>query len=290
RRRVAALRAIETLPPAISVQSALQAVLSARGLAMNADELLGAWDLAPVRARRPSEISRAELRSVSLALALSDERASVLALYEPLATGLPRERVLETLRRLAGSVVILSLTSSLDDARALGAMWHVLEAGVLSPARQEAFTLASGSSKTLVVRAADARKLAARLAQEAAISAVSWDERRSQSELSISGSDAAAMCDALLRVSLEHELPLESVSPLVPPLEAVLAARAGLVRSAYENAAARHAPAGAIFAPSPYQTGAGYQSPSAPAPSAQSLGLAGPAASQAAPGQEDPKP
>ncbi len=287
RRSVAALFAAETLPPAASVEAALTSLLAARELTLGAREVLQRWELESYAKRRPAELAPAEVRGLALGFALCDERAQVLALFEPLATALPRVRVLEALRRRSAEAAVMVCTSSLEDARALGGQWLVLDGGALSVAAAEAFTH-GGAPKTIMVRSSGARRLAALLAAEDAVSAVHWDEQRAPSELWLSGPDASALGAALSRVALQSEVALDWVSPLVPPLEAVLAARAGLVQGAYEAAYRRAqamAPsvAPAVFAPpppAPHVPAAPYQSPSAPAPGTQTVSLGGPEKSE----------
>ncbi len=280
RRAVAALLANEALPPARSVQAALQSLLDARELRRGAAELLGEWQLESWASRRPSELAPGETRSLALCLALCDEQSQVLALFEPLASGLERRRVIEVLRQRSKDAAVIVCSSSLEDARELGGRWLVLDGGTLSAATPEAFT-ESTAAKTIVVRTRSARRLAALLSGEQAISAVTWDERRAPHELALSGPDASALGTTLARLSLENELVLDSVAPLVPPLEAVLAARAGSVQGAYEAAYRRAqvmAPAAAppIFASAGHAPPAPYQSPSAKAPEPQSVNLDGP--------------
>ena len=264
RRQVVTLRALESLPPAPRVQTAIELVLAARGMALGARELLERWHLADWAERRPNELSTAEQRAIALAIGLGDEQARVLALYEPLATALPAERVRTELLQRAASAVVLAATASLDDARSLGGSWFVLEAGVLD--RSATDVLGHGlTNKSLLVRCAEPRRLATLLAADASVSAVEWDEQSAPHELCLHATDASALALLLTRTALEHGIELELVTPLSPSLDALLAARAALMQKAYEVAYQR-AQAPVFAAAVPYAAPAEYQSPAAPAP------------------------
>jgi ABC-type thiamine transport system ATPase subunit len=234
RRAVAALRAFEALPPGRSVEAALELLLAARGLSLKPRELLERAGCADWATRRPEELLPAESRRLFLGLALSDTQARVLCLYEPLAAGIPQRTVLSELRARAESAVVLSLTSSLMDARALGGTWYVLDGGVLSPSPG---TLGDGApSRTLLIRSPGARALATLLSADPNVTAVDWDERSSDRELRVSGADPTLLARSIARVARAENISIEALLPALPSLEAVLADRAGRLQGAYENA------------------------------------------------------
>jgi hypothetical protein len=272
RRLGVTLRAVESLPPATNVSAALGLLLAARGLALSARELLERWELGAWASRRSESLSPAELRALALTIALADERAEVLVLYEPLATGLPSGRVREALAQRAVTAAVVVLTASLDDARSIGGYWYLLDAGTLLPAHPNATLHGLARQHVLVVRSPDARRLAALAAADPSIAAVEWHEPRDPHELRLHGRDAGALALALTRLALDHGVRLELVAPVSPSLDALLVAQRALVQQAYEAAYQR--PAAPIFAtpaplsaaapaPAPY---AEYQSPGTAAP------------------------
>lgn len=85
RRRVVGLAATEHLPPAASVVGALATLLRLRGSSTRAEAALEALSLDPLAHAAPEDLGPGERRGVALALALADERAEVLLLFEPLS-------------------------------------------------------------------------------------------------------------------------------------------------------------------------------------------------------------
>jgi ABC-type thiamine transport system ATPase subunit len=233
RRRVAALRANEVLPPGESVATALATVLAAREVSARLDEVLARSGHFELEARSTESLRPAEARSLALAVALADTRAEVLALHEPFASALSRSDLLAELRSRAESSVVLVTTASLADARSLGGSWYVLDAGTLSVAPA---AIRGGRTCRLRVRSRQARRLAALLSADPSVSAVTWNERRSPVELLVSTPDPAAFGHALARISNSESIGVDALVPVAPPLEAALAERAGYLQGAYEGA------------------------------------------------------
>jgi len=96
------------------------------------DAMLESFRVAPLRARRPSEISGGERQRVALARALVTDPC-VLLLDEPLAAldAVTKSRIVEDLRawNLAHQIPILYVTHSREEVFALGERVVVLEAG-----------------------------------------------------------------------------------------------------------------------------------------------------------------
>ncbi|HYP90900.1 MAG TPA: hypothetical protein VEQ59_22190, partial [Polyangiaceae bacterium] len=99
RRKIAALLADESLPPARTVADSLGQALAARGdrTAEKPARLLADAGLTHLLTLAPATLGQRELRSIALALALSHDAAELLALHEPLATHVPAAFVLARL-------------------------------------------------------------------------------------------------------------------------------------------------------------------------------------------------
>jgi ABC-type branched-subunit amino acid transport system ATPase component len=233
RRRVAALRAVEALPPGSSVAAALAVALAAREATARPDEVLARSGHVELGARSAASLRPAEARSLALSLSLSDTRAEVLALHEPFATSLTRSELLSELRVRAESAVVLVTTASLADARSLGGAWYVLDAGTLSLAPA---AIRGARTCRLRVRSPQARRLAALLSGDPSVSAVTWNERRAPAELLVSTADPAAFGRTLAELTSAESIAVDALVPVAPPLEAALAERAGYLQGAYEGA------------------------------------------------------
>lgn len=137
RRRVASLRAIETLPSAPTVASALNLIAQFRGLPCQGPEWLkavGAQSLAP---RRPESLQPIEGRLVGLAVALAIAEPELVVLYEPLAFEPPvvRQSLLACERHARRVPVLWVLCGDRVDSR-LGRPRATLAGGVWSESAQ----------------------------------------------------------------------------------------------------------------------------------------------------------
>lgn len=241
RRRLAALFADEVLPPATSVRDAVAKALAARGAAPEeAERLLERAGLFALIAQSPAMLDQRELRSVALALALAHDGAELLALYEPLATLLAPSFVhAEMMRHLTRGALVLYATTSPADASTLGGHLFTVELGRLQP---DAITprLGVGPWQRVLVEASDARALA-RLLHDAD-STLSTELGRAEGVLVVTGPALDVTVAAVIAAARKSNIELVRIEPAVPPVEALMAARAGFARGAYE--AARMAAAG----------------------------------------------
>jgi ABC-2 type transport system ATP-binding protein len=238
RRRIGSLLAEETLPPAPTVSGALALALRARNDAKAPAQVLedglSGWS-----ERRADSLSSAERRRLALVLALSLPEPLVLALHEPLAAaGSERARVAELLaeRAKTGTCVVAS-TASPRDASDLGGSAVLLERGrfVRHPEQPLALHLAPGTVPEIRVKSSDARRLAAELAQNAAVTGLVRTEE-SGSELLVSGPDPELVALAIARASQRANAPVLALQCSLPELDVVRAASDGLTRAAYEAA------------------------------------------------------
>jgi len=242
RAKIAALLADETLPPARTcVQSVAQA-LAARGASggdaarVLAEAGLSAWADTPTLA-----LGDRETRSIALALALAHERAELVALHEPLATSLSKQYVLEALdRHTARGAIVLAVTTSTADAMLLGGSWLCVELGRIRATVGVTPRLGIGPWQQVLIEVSDAQSLAQLLhASALGLSAEVGSEPR---QLKVTGPALDVTVRELIGLCRAHGIEVHRVSATVPPVEALLAARAGFARGAYE--AARAAAAG----------------------------------------------
>jgi ABC-type thiamine transport system ATPase subunit len=278
RRRVAALLGEEALPVARDVTLALGLVLRARDDARSARELLQQFGLAELGQRSPTQLSAPERRALALALALSHEKADVIALYEPFAASAhlreaPLSRALE--RAEQRGAIVLVCVHDLEDARRLGGSVLVLDPNGLVPLPEAAAP--GGVIVDLRAKADRARELAASLAADPAVTGVRFDERREPGVIELSGTDAEALASSLARHAVERGVALSEIRVGAPPLEALLAARAAVARRYYEASYASIAPP--VAAPVPAPSGAPAWAPyvpetqTAPRPPDQSVAM-----------------
>ncbi len=240
RRRIGALLAVERLPGGDTVKRVVARVLALRGAAGgSATHVLEACGLAAWSSRRTGTLSPLERRAIALALALSVEDPRLLALFEPLAAGVERARVLASIREhvTRGACVVCVTGSARDAAEMSGTVW-LLERGTFTrrPQPPLARDLAPGIVPDLIVRTSDPRRLGARIAIDAAISGVDWDERVAPNELRVRGVDPDAVALAVMRAAHEGDIHIDAITQTLPALELVQAATAGLARGAYDAA------------------------------------------------------
>lgn len=236
RRKIAALLAEEALPLAKTVELSVAKALSARGgSAATANDVLAAAGLARLADLSPGALGPRETRSVALALALAHETAELLLLHEPLATLMPASIVLARLdQRSANGAIVLSATTSAADATTLGGRWLCIELGRLSALPGPTPRLGAGPWQQVLVETRDARTLA-RLLHDSP-HGLSTELDASADSLKVIGPALDVTVKALISIAREHQLELRRIEPAVPPVEALLAARAGFARGAYEAA------------------------------------------------------
>jgi ABC-type multidrug transport system ATPase subunit len=233
RRRLAALVADDALPPAASVAQSIGRALGARGTtAEGAVRLLEASGLAHLAGHAPRALGPRETRSVALALALAHDTAQLFALHEPHTTLVPSSHVLDELdRHAARGAIVVTATSSSADANLLGGAWLCLELGRLRASPGPSPRLGAGPWQQLVVDAADARALSAAL-HGSPLGLTT--EQTSATQLKVSGTTLDETVREIARLAREHGIELTRIEPALPPVEALMAARAGFARGAYE--------------------------------------------------------
>jgi ABC-type thiamine transport system ATPase subunit len=233
RRQVAALFQEEALPPAPTVERSVAKALAARGAASSgAGQLLVDAGLAQLASLSPGTLGQRETRSVALALALAHETAQLLALHEPLTTLVPASFVLARLdAHTARGAIVLTATTSPADATALGGHWLCVELGRV---RWETATprLGAGAWQQVVVETQDARALS-RLLHDSP-HGLSTELGASPGLLKVTGPALDVTVAELSALARQHQLELRRIQAAVPPVEALMAARAGFARGAYE--------------------------------------------------------
>ena len=235
RRKLAVLLGEEVLPPAQSVLQSVKKALTAQGLGdSGAARLLESAGLSELAELAPASLSPRETRSLGLALALGHERAELVALHEPLATLVPPAFVLERLDQLtARGAIVLSTTTSAADASALGGQWLCVELGRLRAAPEPgAPRLGAGPWQQVLVETNDARALSQLLHDSP--HGLSTELGSSADSLKVTGPALDVTVQELIALARQHELELRRIEASVPPVEALLAARAGFARAAYE--------------------------------------------------------
>jgi ABC-type multidrug transport system ATPase subunit len=268
RRRIGALLAEESLPPALTVSRALGLALGARNDPQKPEQLLEEAKLSAWAGRRTDSLAPAEQRRLALLLAVSLRGPAGRALYEPLpVAGNERERVTELLaKRADGGTVVLAATASPRDASELGGSVLLLERGrfVRHPEQPLAVNLAPGTPPQVRIRCSDARRLAAELAKDPAVTSLHCSEEPG-SELLVSGPNPDVLALSIARAVQGSEVAVLALQCSLPAIEAVHAASEGLMRGAYE-AAQRAAYEAAVRAAPPYPVPS--PAPAPPAPSA----------------------
>ena len=252
RRKIAALFAEEALPPASTVIGSVGKALAARGAAPDsAATLLSQAGLGHLGGLLPATLGQRETRSIALALALGHDSAELVVLHEPLATLLAAPFVLTALdAHTARGAIVLSVTTSPADATALGGSWLCLELGRLRAAETTTARLGAGAWQQVLVETNDARALAQLLLDSP--HGLSTELGASAESLRVAGPALDITVQTLIELSRKHELEIRRIEPAVPPVEALMAARAGFARGAYE--ASRSAALGGA-PPSGYGTG-----------------------------------
>lgn len=236
RRRVAALLAEEALPPAASLQQSVSKVLAARADGQkNAEQLLEDAGLGRLAALRPSSLSARETRSAALAVALAHPSATLLALHEPLATTVAPAFVLARLdEHTARGAIVLTATTSPADATLLGGAWLCVELGRVRATLGAAPRLGSGPWQQVLIETPDARLLSQLLHDSP--HGLSTELGASAQSLKITGPALDVTVQEVIALARRHGIEIQRVEAAVPPVEALMAARAGFARGAYEAA------------------------------------------------------
>jgi thiamine transport system ATP-binding protein len=233
RRQVAALFADEVLPPAKTVLSSVGKALSARGASSAPAQLLADAGLSQLAEVAPRALGPHETRSVALALALSHDGAALFALHEPLTTLVPAELVLERLdEHTARGALVLTATTSPADATALGGQWLCVELGRLRSLGSTTPRLGSGPWQQVLVEASDAAALSQALRQSP--HRLTTELGSAPGALKVKGPALDITVHELITLARQHDIELYRIEAAVPPVEALLAARAGFARAAYE--------------------------------------------------------
>lgn len=234
RRKLAALLAHEALPPARTARASVEKALAARGEPpARAGEILEQASLAHLGELAPAKLGTRELSSIALALALSHRSAELLVLHEPLTTQIPPGFVLAGLdEHTARGAIVLTSTASAADAVALGGAWLCLELGRVRSGTSEAPRLGAGPWQQVLIETTDARRLSQLL--HAAERELYTELGGSAQSLKIMGPALDLTVKEVIALAREHGLEIQRIEAAVPPVEALLAARAGFARGAYE--------------------------------------------------------
>lgn len=233
RRGIAAACANDQLPDARSVADSLGLALRAQGDTRSALSVLDAAGLTRLAGRRSSEIAAREAGGLALALALSHPKPTLVALHEPLALLgiLSEEFVLQSLARCADAAAIVLCTASrLEDAARLGGALSALDRGTWLESARARPPL---SQVTLRVQTPEPRRLAARLSEAPELSAVEWAGGQ---ELLVRGAELEAISRCVVANARAEAIRISALRCDPPPLEALVAARAGLAQAASERA------------------------------------------------------
>lgn len=256
RARLAALCEEESLPPARTTLQSMALVLAARGSAVGdasrilTDTGLSHWADSPL-----SALDSRATRSVALALALAHDHSALLALHEPLATDVPRQYVLDALdRHTQRGAIVLCTTTSSGDAMLLGGSWLCVELGRLRATPEPSPRLGAGPWQQVLIEVSDAQSLAQLLHASALGLATELGSEARQ--LKVTGPALDVTVRELIGLCRTHGIEVQRIVPVVPPVEALLAARAGFARGAYE--AARQAALGSTAAGSYTHQPGGY--------------------------------
>jgi len=233
RRGIAALCAVEQLPPARTVTDALTTALRARGDARSARAVLDAGGLGHFAACRSATLSPREQRALAGLLALTHPAPSVLALFEPLTLIgiLSEDFVRQALTRATSAgALVLSSATRVEDALRIGGTLSRLERGTWLDPSNAYQPLAE---VTLRVRTPEPRRLAARLAEAPEVRAVEWSGGQ---ELLVRGADLTRLAEHVVASARSEAIHIEALRCQPPSLEALTAARAAATQTWYERA------------------------------------------------------
>jgi hypothetical protein len=204
---------------------------------------------------RPEKLDSREIRSLALALALAHDSAELLALHEPLTTLLPTSLVLGALDRFTSrGALVLTTTTSPADATVLGGRWLALELGRVHSSNPEGMRLGPGAWQEVLVESPEAPRLMQLLHESAPDLAI--DSGGAPHALKLKGPALDDTVRRVIELARKRDLEIVRIEAAAPPVDALLAARAGFARAAYE--ASRSAAFGAA---APRPTTEGGQAP-----------------------------
>ncbi|HMJ53674.1 MAG TPA: hypothetical protein VK540_16425 [Polyangiaceae bacterium] len=253
RARIGVSLEIPCLPRARRVSDLLHRVDALRG-GRTAAEALSEFGLAHWADRKMVGLSRRDLRSLELLIAVSTPDPVALALTEPGAdtSSLDRNVLRAALSRAAeGGACVIVATASMGDAVELCRTIHVLERGNIArwvPV-DEAGALSPGRSLALRVEVDLPRLLVATLADDPAVIGIDWDQQDHRSTLTVRGDDLDRLALAVARAASTAGARVRSIAPVAPGLDEVRAAASGLALAAYHAAYRSYAAPAAEPAP-----------------------------------------
>ncbi len=238
RRRIAALRAEEQLPPLKTVSAALALLLGARGDTRSAASVLDEAALANLGSRQVRTLAARETRAIFLALALTQPEPLLLALFEPLTLlGLVHEAYLrESLARCSSAgAVVLTTASRLEDAAVIEGTLSVLERGTWLGSSAARVQLEAAA---LRVQTPDAERLATLLPVGEDVTSL---EALGDRELIVRGPELERIAQRVLRAAEEAALTIEAMRVDAASLSELRAARERAARAAQAALRARAA-------------------------------------------------
>jgi ABC-type multidrug transport system ATPase subunit len=194
--------------PGGSVQESLGRALALHRSSLKVTDVLQPFGLSLLETRSPRTLSRAEHRAVALALALSLDPVSLLVLHEPFATSLDRSRVASTLAARARASIVLVVTASQRDARALGGRVFTLARGGVT--QWDPFGGPNRLAVELTASVRDPESITVALSSDPTYPEFACEKR--PGGVSLSGADAEKMSRALLRASDVSGVDITSLS------------------------------------------------------------------------------
>jgi ABC-type taurine transport system ATPase subunit len=239
RRRIAGLLRGETPPSGETVARALSRIFAVRGRD-RAERLLDEYGVETWAARAITSLSARELRTIALLVALSHEHARLFALFEPFAIApeLDPNRVCNTLQaRAEEGACVLVATASTADALRLGGSWLLLERGTLGglAVHGKPPELGAPSARALSVRSPAASKLGQSLTDQPHVSGISFGPAAGGGELLVFGDHPELLAQTVVSVARRQGIRVDALGFVAPPLEALLAAKDGWARGAYDR-------------------------------------------------------
>jgi ABC-type thiamine transport system ATPase subunit len=247
RRSIASLSPIEVFEGR-TIGESVHRVLGVRNRGRSGREVLERFDLSNWSERSPATLGLEDARAVALALAFDEPAPALLALFEPLRVGLPRERVIrEISEHVARGTIAVAITASPRDAADLGGCLVAFDRGRFDPS----FRLSSarpGQPSEFVVLVDDARRLAAALSEHAAVATVRVDASARPSEVFVSGVDRDGVALAIEGAIQSTGVSVRAILQSPPRTSGAYAAPGAGARTALEErdsngAASPHGPA-----------------------------------------------
>lgn len=226
RRRIGALLAAPALPGLGTVEA------TARRLGID-PEALAAIGVSALGPRPVRSLTPPEARAVELAFALGCPEPVAVVLYEPFAAPVDVDAVRARIAALATTAAVIVATSDVAEVEGMAPRLHVLDGGRLISEPIGWPREAVPELSVWLATAADARRLAGRLAADPAVEGVSWQGDRvrlSASSLAAAGRAVAGAAEGTAVVALKPRLPSHDaiVAEARRRLEERLAAHAAL--------------------------------------------------------------